>query len=240
MALEGKKILCVVPARGGSKSIPRKNLAKVCGVSLVGHVGKTLQQLPWIDAKVLSTDDAAIAEEGHCHGLDTPFTRPAELASDTATSLDMWKHAWLTSEKHYGTRFDISLLIEPTSPLRLAEDLERTALCVAKDGYPAAVTVSRTPAHFTPQKALIIDEQGNIDYYIGKEGRQFHNRQAIPAYFHRNGICYAVSRRFLLQDNLILDGAHPVIIDRPIVNIDEELELELAAWFMKRRDNKEN
>lgn len=240
MTLEGKKILCVVPARGGSKSIPKKNLAKVCGVSLVGHAGRTLQKLPWVDAKVLSTDDDAIAAEGRRHGLDTPFMRPAELASDTATSLQMWQHAWLASEKHYGTRFDISLLIEPTSPLRLPEDLERTAQRVAKDGYPAAVTVSRTPAHFTPQKALIVDEQGNIDYYIGKEGRQFHNRQAIPAYFHRNGICYAVSRPFLLQENLILDGARPVIIDRPVVNIDEEIELELAEWFMARRKNKEN
>jgi CMP-N-acetylneuraminic acid synthetase len=239
MALEGKNILCVVPARGGSKSIPRKNLATIQGVSLVGHAGKTIGRLTWVDAKVLSTDDADIAVEGNRYGLDTPFLRPEELATDTATSLDMWKHAWLASEEHYGMRFDISLLVEPTSPLRVPEDLERTALCVARDGHPAAVTVSRTPAHFTPQKALIVDDRGNINYYIGSDGLKYHNRQTIPAYYHRNGICYAVSRNYLLIENLILEGARPVIIDRPVVNIDEKIEIELAEWFMSRSGKKE-
>lgn len=235
MAIEGKSVLAVVPARGGSKSIPRKNLAEVCGVSLVGHAGLTLGKLDWVDAAVLSTDDEEIAEEGKKYGLDVPFLRPEELASDTATSLDMWRHVWKQCEEFYGMTFDISLLLEPTSPLRRPEDIEQTALEVVRNGCPAAVTVSPTPAHFTPEKTLLLDEDNNITYYIGQEGHKFHNRQAIPSYYHRNGICYALTRHRLLDEGIILQGAHPIVIDRPIVNIDELVELEMASWFMKRQ-----
>jgi len=235
MSLNGYSILAIVPARGGSKSILRKNLAKVCDVSLVGHAGQVLNQLDWIDASIVSTDDNEIAEEGKKHGLDVPFMRPEHLASDTATSLDMWQHAWQEAENYYGQQFDISLLIEPTSPLRLPEDIERAAACVAEDGRVAAVTVSKTPAHFTPHKTLMHDSEGNIAYYIGSDGIKHHNRQSIPDYFHRNGICYAVSRKYLMEDGLILEGAHPVVIDRPIVNIDEEIELDMASWLMERQ-----
>lgn len=240
MAIEGKTVLAIVPARGGSKSIPRKNLAKVCGVSLVGHAGRLLNQLDWVDAKVLSTDDEEIAEEGEKAGLDVPFFRPDDLASDTATSLDMWQQVWKASEDVYGIRFDISLLIEPTSPLRLPEDIERTALGVVQDGFSAAVTVSPTPAHFTPEKTLRLDDEGTIAYYIGQDGRHFHNRQAIPSYYHRNGICYALTRQRLMDEKTILEGAKPIVIDRPLVNIDEMIELELAGWLMERQGGARN
>lgn len=235
MALNGCTVLAVVPARGGSKSIPRKNLAKVCGISLVAHAGRVLSELDWIDAKILSTDNDEIATEGAKYGLETPFKRPDALASDTATSLDMWQHAWKTAEEVYNRRFDISLLIEPTSPLRLSKDIERTAHCVSFGKHSAAVTVSRTPAHYTPQKTLVLNSEGNITYFMGVEGRKFHNRQAIPVYYHRNGVCYAVSRKFLMEEGLIMDGAHPVVVDRPLVNIDEQIELDLASWLMERQ-----
>ncbi len=240
MSLEGLTVLCVVPARGGSKSIPRKNLAPVCGISLIGHAGLTLEKTKWVDAKILSTDDDEIAAEGERYGLSVPFMRPHELASDTATSLDMWKHAWLNAEKTFGMRFDISLLVEPTSPLRRPEDLERTALRVARDGFPAAVTVSTTPAHYTPHKTLKVDADNQIAYYIGQKGRDFHNRQSIPTYYHRNGICYAFTRQYLMDKGLSLEGTSPVLIDRPLVNIDEPWELDLAGWLMKRQNSDES
>lgn len=237
MAFNGQKVLCVVPARGGSKSIPRKNLAKVCGTSLIGHVALTLQELSWIDVKLLSTDDEEIAKEGERYGLSVPFMRPSELASDTASSLEMWQHALLAAEKIYDVHFDISLLIEPTSPMRKAEDLERAVRCIVEDNCPAAVTVSRTPAHFTPQKTLELDRDGNLAYYIGSEGINFHTRQTIPTYYHRNGICYAVTRDYLMGQGQILEGAKPIVIDRPIVNIDEPYELELAGWLMQQQSD---
>jgi CMP-N-acetylneuraminic acid synthetase len=142
-------VLAVVPARGGSKGLPGKNLKPVGGISLVGRAARLARSLDWIDHAVLSTDDATIAAEGARHGLDVPFMRPAELASDTASSADMWRHAWLASEAHFGRRFDVSLLLEPTSPLRRADDLAATMAALVDGGHRSAATVSRTPAHYT-------------------------------------------------------------------------------------------
>ena len=138
-------------------------------------------------------------------------------------------------KKIYGLTFDVSLLVEPTSPLRLPADLERTLFCVVREGHPAAVTVSRTPAHYTPHKTLITDSSGNLAYFMGSEGIKFHNRQSIPPFYHRNGVCYAVTRKYLMEDGLILEGACPVVLDRPLVNIDDMLELEIANWLMERQ-----
>jgi CMP-N,N'-diacetyllegionaminic acid synthase len=231
MAIEGLNVLAVVPARGGSKSIPDKNLQKVGGISLVGRAAEIAFSLPWIDAALISTDDSKIAEEARQHGLDVPFMRPAELSTDTANSKDMWRHAWLAAEQHYGKRFDLSILLEPTSPLRHTEDVERTVKALFQNNAPAAVTLSPTPAHFTPHKTLTLDEKNTVGFYL-QNGASFARRQDIPGYYHRNGVCYAVRRHHLLENNSIIEGgAIAVVIERPLVNIDDPLELQFANWL---------
>lgn len=232
--IEGRTILAVVPARGGSKSIPRKNLKPVGGLSLVARAARVAGALPFVDAALISTDDPGIAAEAEAHGLEAPFLRPAELSGDTATSVEMWRHAWLAAEAHYAKRFDLSVLLEPTSPLRRPEDVERTLRALIETGAPAAVTVSPTPAHYTPHKTLKINDKGEIDFYL-EGGAQHSLRQGIPAYYHRNGLCYAVTRDHLVNQGCIIDrGAVAVVIDRPVVNIDDMFELELAEWLLER------
>jgi len=234
MSYKGFKILAVIPARGGSKGIPRKNLCQIAGVSLVGHAAKVAQSLEWIDRTVLSTDDEEIAEEGRTHGLEVPFMRPSELASDTARSHDVWKHAWLTSEEHYNERFDISILLEPTSPLRRPEDITLAAGALVESDCDAAATVSRAPAHFTPHKCLTLDENGIIGFYH-QNGRQFSIRQKIPNYYFRNGICYALKRHTLVEKGTIIEeNCKAVIIERFVVNIDDEHELEYAEFLFRK------
>jgi CMP-N,N'-diacetyllegionaminic acid synthase len=232
--IDGHSILAVVPARGGSKSIPRKNLKPVGGVSLVGRAAQVIGVLPFIDAALISTDDAEIAAEAQRHGLDAPFMRPDELAGDTSTSVDMWRHAWLAAEEHYGKTFDLSVLLEPTSPLRRPEDVERTLRALIDNDAPAAATVSPTPAHYTPHKTLKINDKGEISFYL--EGGALHSlRQGIPPYYHRNGLCYAVTRDHLVNQGFIIDrNAVAVVVDRHVVNIDEMFELDLADWLLER------
>jgi CMP-N-acetylneuraminic acid synthetase len=231
MNYKGFKILAVIPARGGSKGIPRKNLCQLAGISLVGHAAKVAQSLEWIDRTVLSTDDEEIAKEGRKYGLEVPFMRPAELASDTAIAHDVWKHAWLTSEEHYNERFDISILLEPTSPLRRPEDIILTVDALLEGDCAAAATVSCAPAHFTPHKCLTLDENGIIGFYH-QNGQQFSIRQKIPPYYFRNGICYALKRHTLLEKGMILEeNCKAVIIARPVVNIDDQHELEYAKFL---------
>jgi CMP-N-acetylneuraminic acid synthetase len=223
-----------VPARGGSKAIPRKNLCLVGGLSLVGRAGELAASLPWIDARILSTDDKEIAAEGKTHGLDVPFMRPDELAGDLANSIDMWRHAWLQAESHYKTRFDISILLEPTSPLRTADDVTKTVTLLLEGNHKAAATVSPAPAHFTPHKCLTVSK-GVIGFYH-EAGAKHAIRQTIPNYYFRNGICYAVKRKTLIEEGIILeDDCVAVIVDRPVINIDEPLDLELAEFLLHRK-----
>jgi CMP-N,N'-diacetyllegionaminic acid synthase len=234
MSYKGHKILAVIPARGGSKGIPRKNLCTVGGISLVGHAAKTALALPWIDRTILSTDDEEIAAEGKKYGATVPFMRPPELASGQARSTDMWKHAWLAGEDHFGEIYDISILLEPTSPLRLPADIQSTVDALIAGGCDAAATVSRAPAHFTPHKCLTVDEDGIIGFYH-VQGPQYSIRQKIPAYYFRNGICYAVHRRTLLEEDRIIEkNCRAIVIERPVVNIDDRDELEYAEFLYEK------
>ena len=235
MTWQGQSILAVVPARGGSKGIRGKNLRAVGGLSLVAHVAEQCRNAPWIDRAVISTDDESIAAEAVAHGLDAPFRRPAELAGDLASSVDAWQHAWTTCERNDGTRYDIGLLLEPTSPLRCTEDIEQCLAALDNPVNAAAATVSRTPGHYTPHKTLTCEESGQLGYYL-PNGAGYANRHLIPAYYHRNGLCYAVRRNTLLNEGSILeDRCAPIITHRPVVNIDEPLDLEIAELLFRRQ-----
>jgi len=234
MSFENKTVLAVIPARGGSKGIPRKNLAKIAGRSLIARAADVVAAMGWLDYSLLSTDDEEIAAEGRRHGLQVPFMRPAELAGDRATAVDMWQHAWHASESHYGTRIDLSVLLEPTSPLRRADDVVKTLRILVDSGNSSAVTVSRTPAHFTPERTLCIDERGHLRPYLD-EGLRYTSRQMIGAYYHRNGLAYAVTREALLdQGKIIQDDTLAVPVERPVVNIDEPLDLAWAEFILQR------
>ena len=233
MAYKDNTVLAVIPARGGSERIPHKNLHKIRGVSLVGHAAMTAKALSWIDKIILSTDDERIAEEGQIYGVDVPFMRPSELATDTSTSKAMWKHAWLSAEKEYNMRFDISILLEPTSPLRIPDDIELTVETLTTNNCSAAVTVSKIPADNTPPKTLLIREKGYLGSYL--KGGFEYNSHNFPDYYCLNGICYAVKRKTLLENGCIVEeDCLPVIIGRNIVNIDEYIELELATYLFSK------
>jgi CMP-N-acetylneuraminic acid synthetase len=234
MSWDGLNILAVVPARGGSKGIPRKNLRRVGGLSLIAHAARVLRPLAWLDHAVLSTDDQEMADEGKRHGLEVPFLRPAEFAQDLSTAVDMWRHAWLASEEHFGRRFDVSILLQPTTPLRTPDEIEQTMKAMVDGGHRAAATVSRVPAHYTPEKILQMGASGVLRHYHPR-GHEHTARQTIPPYFFRNGLCYAVTRDTLIDKGLIIEeDCVGVVIDRYVVNIDDPVDLELAEFFHAR------
>lgn len=235
MAIRDLRVLAVVPARGGSKGIPGKNLRRVGDRSLVAHAAGIARNLAWVDAAILSTDDPEIAAEGERYGLEVPFLRPAALSGDFATSVDVWRHAWLEAEQRHGCRFDLSILLEPTSPLRRAEDVERAIEALLASGAACCFTVSETPAHFSPQKTLWIRPDQRIEFFLPVDQSETI-RQRIPAYVHRNGICYVVRRAHLIDNGKIVEpGSLPLLIERPVVNIDDPFELELANWLYQRQ-----
>ena len=234
MSFRNFNILAVIPARGGSKGIANKNLRKINDKSLIEHAAISVKTLSWIDAVILSSDSEEIRNHAREINLETPFKRPEILANDQAKSIDMWKHAWIEAEKYYRRTFDISILLEPTSPLRTSQDIQNTVeLLIESQSYTVA-TVSRTPGHYTPHKTLKISNTGFIEPYL-EDGIKFSIRQEIPDYYHRNGICYATTRESLIErNNLMQENCTALIIDRPIVNIDEEIDLKLAQVLMAK------
>ena len=235
MPIENKNILAVIPARGGSKGIPGKNMRKICGKTLIEIAYECIQSTPWIDATVLSTDDDCIADHGKSIGIDIPFMRPADLATDNAKSIDVWIHAWKFAENYYQKTFSVSVLLEPTSPMRLPGDIQQALQTLLTSDANSVATVSRTPGHYTPHKTLEVNDDGFIQPYISN-GLQYTIRQDIPSYYHRNGICYAATRSSLVENhNLMEHQCVPLIIDRPVINIDEDIDLKFAEFLATNR-----
>lgn len=234
MTFRGHSVLALVPARGGSVGIPGKNLKPIRGLSLVARAARIVKEAGFIDRAVCSTDDPVIAEEARRHGLDVPELRPAELSGHAAKSVDVWSYVWRDIEKRDRKGYELSILLEPTSPLRRVADIEATLSAMLDANAKAAATVSPTPAHYTPQKTLTVGEEGRIGFYL-EGGARFARRQDIPAYYHRNGVCYAARRETVVDRGTIIeDDCCAVVLDRPLVNIDEPLDLEVAELLAAR------
>jgi CMP-N,N'-diacetyllegionaminic acid synthase len=230
--IDGRSVLAVVPARSGSKGIPGKNLRTLKGVSLIGRAGQTLAAVPLVDRRIISTDTEEYAAEGRRHGLEAPFLRPAELATDQAGAMETVRHALLAVEAIDGRRYDIVLIVEPTSPLRVPADIEATVRTLLDTSADSAVTVSPLPTKAHPAKVLVKKPDGALDFFL-EEGRGVTARQSLEGLYWRNGVCYALTRACLVEQGAIF-GRRTVahVIDRPLVNIDEPWELEWAELLL--------
>lgn len=227
------RVIAVVPARSGSKGLPGKNMAELGGISLIGRAGRALAALPWLDAAVISTDDAAYAAEGERFGLKAPALRPAELASDSAGAVETVTHALLTAEAAFGEQYDIVLIVEPTSPLRHSEDIEACVRLLVETGADSTLTVSRLPKKYNPRKVFALDG-GAVRFYEA-DGASVVNRQELGDLYWRNGACYALTRRCLLEHQAVITtDSRAVVIDRELVNIDDPIELEWARFLLAR------
>lgn len=233
MTWQGERVLVIVPARGGSKGIARKNLARVGGLSLVGHAARTALALPWADRAVVSTDDEEIAAEARAHGLDAPFMRPAELATDAAAAIDVWRHAWLAAETHYATGFAYAVYLQPTTPLREVAEVTATLRAVAEGGHKAAATVSRVPGHFSPLKIMTMGADGRLAFFL-PEGAGVVARQQAPVTWYRDGLAYAARRATIVDERTIVESdCVGVVIDRPLANIDDPFDLIVAETLWR-------
>ena len=232
MAWGDLTVLAVVPARSGSRGIPHKNMLQLGGQTLIALAGRTLAALPWIDVKVISTDSPDYAAEGERAGLLAPWLRPASISHDSATAAETLEHALLESERVYERRFDIVLLIEPSSPLRRADDIALATQALVESGADSAVTVSAIDSKSHPLKVFRV-EQDQLRFYDPR-GEAITSRQQLDPLYSRNGLCYAVTRRHLLERHAILSAnTRAVVTRRPVVNIDGPLDVLLAELLMK-------
>jgi len=234
--IDGRRVLAVVPARGGSKGIKLKNLTEVGGVPLVARAGHIASQVAEIDRAIVSTDHSEIAEVARQSGLGVPFMRPQSLSGDRVADWDVLHHALVEMERIDGQTYDIIVMLQPTSPSRTPDDVRRTLACLVEGEFDAVWTVSETDSKGHPLKQLTISADGKLDYYDPRGAHIIARQQLTPVY-HRNGIAYAISRDCLMSLSSIKGkktGA--VVIDRAVANIDTILDLEIAELLMKESD----
>lgn len=233
--LNGKKILVVVPARGGSKGIPDKNIKTVGGIPLVAKVGEVLKELTEIDRSVVSTDSDQIAAVAESAGIDAPFRRPNSLSGDLIGDLDVLTHALQIMEEIDCTKYDVVVMLQPTSPLRTAQNVRDCLQKMVHENLDAVWTVSETDSKNHPLKQLTVSENGEVNYY-DPLGSKVIARQQLKPLYHRNGIAYAISRQCLLDQKTIMGkrtGA--LIVKGHHISIDTEWDLALAEFIFLHR-----
>jgi CMP-N,N'-diacetyllegionaminic acid synthase len=231
----GKRILAIVPARGGSRAVPLKNIHKLAGVPLLLHVATVVQAVREIDRTVVSTDHDDIAAVATEAGLAVPFRRPAELSGDRIGDLEVLVHALDQVEKLDGCRYDVVVMLQPTSPLRRPEHVQAVIHRLIDESRDAVWTVSPTNLKYHPLKQLVIDDDGSLAYW-DQRGARVVTRQELSAVYHRNGAAYAVTRDCLLEQSTVLGATSAaVVIDEPMISIDTEDDFRAAEAVLKNR-----
>ena len=233
-----RRVLAVVPARGGSKGIPLKNLREVAGRSLVAWAGAVAVAVPEIDRRVVSTDHEGIAAAAEAAGLAAPFRRPEALSGDRVGDWDVLNHALRTMEEIDGQTYDIVVMLQPTSPLRRPADVEATLRTLVAGGHDAVWTVSPTDLKYHPLKQLSLRD-GRMDYFDPR-GAGIIARQQLEPVYHRNGVAYAMTRACILEHGAIMGlNTGAVVVDGAHVSIDTlddiaAVEAELARSGAER------
>jgi len=224
--------LALIPARGGSKGLPGKNLAVVGGTSLTARTVQCAAGTGLFDYILLSTDDELIAAEGRRHGAQVPWLRSPVLASDTAAVVDTVRDSLRRLQEAGVAAFDVVVLLEPTSPLRTEELVKRTVAAAESVGADAALTVSAVPLHYHPRKQLCLDAEGFATLFETGSGPVL-NRQELGRTFIRNGMCYATRTSALAAGAGILGTRlRTVLVPGPVVNIDDAEDLALARKIL--------
>jgi len=177
------RVLAVIPARGGSKGIPDKNLARVCGRPLLAYTADAAKASTRVTRTIVSTDDDRIAECARSLGLEVPFMRPASLAGDETPMLPVLQHA-LDAMDARGFAADAVVLLQPTSPLRRAEHIDAAIDSLERAGADSVVSVVEVPHQFNPVSVMRI-EDGWLKPFL--DAPTVTRRQDKPRVFARNG-----------------------------------------------------
>lgn len=198
------KILGVITARGGSKGLPGKNIKPLFGKPLIAYTIEAAQKSGVLDRLILSTDDPAIVEVAKRYGCEVPFLRPAELATDTASHLDVMRHAigWL--KEHEGYAPDYAMILQPTSPMRQAKHIKECVELILKTGADSVFSVTKLPEEYSQYKAMLLDESGFLRLTTGESiyKRVARRQEVVPNY-------YSAGLVYLFRTGLLFDKKNP-------------------------------
>ena len=225
------KMLGVIPARGGSKGVPGKNKKLMAGQPLIAYTIKAT--LPaGITKLIVSTDDEEIADIARKHRAEVPFMRPPELASDTAKSIDVAKHAFHFMEQRDKVQYDAIMLLQPTAPFRTTEDIQKAIEILTTTGADSVISVVNVEGHH-PARMKYIEEGKLIDPPFC-EAYENQNRQELRPMYIKNGAIYLTRRETFLKDSYKGNDCRALVMPMErSVNIDTLHEFEYRSGYIR-------
>jgi len=221
------KTVAIIPARGGSKGIPRKNVKELNGKPLIGYIIETALGVDEIDRVIVSTEDPEIEAAARSFGAEVPFTRPLELAGDEIGTLPVLQHAVSYLEENENYKPDIVILLYATSPMLSHSRIMEALGLIKEKNFDSVLSVIEDRGHYW------IENRGKYERFYPKNLR---NRQFTKPLFKENGAIYITKRDILMEKNEIVDGniGFLVMEERETVDIDEPFDFEIVEVMMKK------
>jgi CMP-N-acetylneuraminic acid synthetase len=223
-------VLGIIPARGGSKGIAHKNLAIVAGRPLLAYTADAARASRRLSRVIVSTDDPAIADAARALDLEVPFLRPSELARDATPMLPVVQHA-IDAMSADGFAADAVVLLQPTSPLRRAEHIDRAVELLEASGSDSVVAVTEVPHQFNPVSVMRLDGERLVPFL---DGPQVYRRQDKPLVFARNGPAVLATRVDVVRrGSLYGDDSRPLVMTPDeSLDIDSQSDLERLEYLL--------
>lgn len=228
---KGKKIVAIIPARGGSKRLPNKNILPLCGKPLIGWSIEAALASQYLDEVVLSSDSEAILDEGGKYKGVTLLKRPDALARDESRSIDVVLHALDALHKHY----DYAIVLQPTSPLRSAQDIDRGIVeCIDKE---AISVIGVCEVEHSPLWSNQLDESMDMSDFLDDKYNNSRS-QDLPTYYRINGAFYISRTDSLIQNEtfFVKEKIYALLMSQEdSVDIDTKLDFIIAQAILKER-----
>jgi len=230
--LNNYKVLALIPARGGSKGLPGKNIKPLLGKPLIAWTIEQAKDSKYIDRVIVSTEDEEIAKVARKYGAEVPFMRPEELATDDAKGIDVALHAIHFFEKKYGRNF-ILVYLQPTSPLRTTDDID-TALEELLNNTQAKAIVSVCECEHHPLWTNVLPDDKCMKNFILDEAIRNRNRQDLPKYYRINGAIYLAYPEYVKMNKSFLEvNTYAYIMTQEkSVDIDNIVDFKLAEQLL--------
>lgn len=219
------RIVALIPARGGSKGIPGKNLRSLGGKPLLQLAFEAAKNSGVVERVLLSTDSEEIAALGRSLGIEVPFLRPPELAQDSTPMIGVLKHL-IQHLRQTGSEPDAIMLLQPTAPLRTATHLKQAGEALIPADVDSVVGVTEIPGHYSPHYAMKVTPEGKLTYYL-PDSAQIKRRQDVPKAYSRDGTVYLFRISTLERyDDIYGENCIPLVIPS-----DETLNLDtMEDW----------
>lgn len=228
---KNNQIVCIIPARGGSKGLPGKNIKDFCGKPLIAHTIEQAKQSKYIDRVIVSTEDDTIACTSLDYGAEVPFIRPVELAGDEVATIDVLLHAinWLENIGQY--TFDIIVLLHVTTPLRSVADIDNCIALLVDEKADNIFSVAES--HRNPYFNMV-EEDTNGFVKLVKEGC-FSTRQSVPKVYDMNASIYSWWKNILkVEKKIFLKRTKVYVMPKErSIDIDDDLDFKIAEMLLK-------